>query len=47
VEESLAALARGHGLTAYAPLVERAGHAVAQAEHTLYLGPGGVEVLTQ
>jgi methionyl aminopeptidase len=47
VEESLAALARGHGLTAYAPLVERAGHAVAQAEHPLYLGPGGVEVLTQ
>jgi methionyl aminopeptidase len=34
-------------LISYAPLRETAGHAVAQAEHTVYVGPGGVEVLTR
>jgi methionyl aminopeptidase len=33
-------------LTSYPPLVERGGRPVAQAEHTLYLGPEGTEVLT-
>jgi methionine aminopeptidase len=33
-------------LTSYPPLVERGGRPVAQAEHTLYLGPDGTEVLT-
>jgi len=34
-------------LMCYAPLRETAGHAVAQAEHTVYVGAGGVEVLTR
>jgi len=34
-------------LMSYAPLRETAGHAVAQAEHTVYVGPAGVEVLTR
>jgi methionyl aminopeptidase len=33
-------------LTCYPPLVERGGRPVAQAEHTIYLGPDGTEVLT-
>jgi methionyl aminopeptidase len=33
-------------LTSYPPLVERGGRPVAQAEHTIYLGPEGTEVLT-
>jgi methionyl aminopeptidase len=36
---------QGH-LTSYPPLVERGGRPVAQAEHTVYLGPDGAEVLT-
>lgn len=47
VEASLAALARQSRLTAYPPLVERTGKPVAQAEHTLYVGPDAVEVLTR
>ena len=34
-------------LMSYAPLRETTGHAVAQAEHTVYVGPAGVEVLTR
>ncbi len=34
-------------LHAYAPLVETSGRKVAQAEHTLYVEPDGVEVLTR
>jgi len=34
-------------LMAYAPLRETSGHPVAQAEHTVYVGPSGVEVLTR
>ena len=32
---------------AYAPLAETTGRRVAQAEHTVYLGPEGVVVLTE
>lgn len=38
--------ARG-ALGAYPPLVEAAGHRVAQAEHTLWIDANGVEVLTR
>ena len=34
-------------LMAYPPLVETTGRPVAQAEHTLYVGADGVEVLTR
>jgi methionyl aminopeptidase len=34
-------------LMCYAPLRETSGHSVAQAEHTVYVGPAGVEVLTR
>ena len=47
VEETLAKLVAGGRLTSYAPLVEASGRAVAQAEHTLHVGPNGVEVLTR
>ena len=47
VEEALAAMLAGGRLAAYAPLVEASGRMVAQAEHTLYVGPEGVEVLTR
>lgn len=47
VEATLQALRQRSQLTAYPPLVERSGRKVAQAEHTLYLGPEGTEVLTR
>jgi len=47
VEATLSALARGGWLVRYPPLVELEGHLVAQAEHTLYVGPEGIEVLTR
>jgi methionyl aminopeptidase len=47
VETTLQALRQRNQLTAYPPLVERSGRKVAQAEHTLYLGPQGTEVLTR
>ena len=47
VEETLATLAARGRLASYAPLVEASGQPVAQAEHTLYIGPNGVEVLTR
>ena len=47
VESALRTLARRGRLHAYAPLVETSGHKVAQAEHTIYVGPEGVEVLTR
>jgi methionyl aminopeptidase len=47
VEETLAALLARGRLSAYAPLVESSGRAVAQAEHTLFVGRDGVEVLTR
>lgn len=47
VEQALVALKDQGRLTAYAPLLESTGRPVAQAEHTLYVGPAGVEVLTR
>jgi methionyl aminopeptidase len=47
LEECLASLARQDRLASYPPLVETSGRPVAQAEHTAYLGEGGVEVLTR
>jgi len=47
VEGTLQTLKQRGQLTAYPPLVERSGRKVAQAEHTLYLGPSGTEVLTR
>ena len=47
VEETLAWLRRHGRLTAYPPLVEKSGRQVAQAEHTIYVGPERVEVLTR
>ena len=47
VEATLQKLRQRGQLTAYPPLVERSGRKVAQAEHTLYLGPQGTEVLTR
>jgi methionyl aminopeptidase len=46
LERGLAALLAEGRLTAYAPLAEKSGRPVAQAEHTVYVGPDGVEVLT-
>jgi methionyl aminopeptidase len=47
IEGALQALRQRGQLTSYPPLVERSGRKVAQAEHTLYLGPNGTEVLTR
>ena len=46
LEHTLAALRRAGSLMTYAPLVETGGRPVAQAEHTIYIGASGVEVLT-
>ena len=46
VEDTLAKLARQGSLVRYPPLVEDEGVMVAQYEHSIYLGPQGVEVLT-
>jgi len=46
VEDTIQKLARQGSLMRYPPLVEEDGVMVAQTEHTLYLGPEGVEVLT-
>jgi methionyl aminopeptidase len=47
VEEAIAALRKKRALMAYAPLVEAGGKGVAQAEHTIFVGDEGVEVLTR
>jgi methionyl aminopeptidase len=47
LEETLSALAGAGRLAAYPPLVEASGRPVAQAEHTVYVGVAGVEVLTR
>jgi len=47
VEEALATLLARGALHGYAPLVETSGSLVAQAEHTVYIGAEGVEVLTR
>ena len=46
VELTITKLARQGSLMRYPPLVEEEGVMVAQTEHSLYLGPDGVEVLT-
>jgi methionyl aminopeptidase len=46
VEDVLSKLARQGSLMRYPPLVEEPGVMVAQTEHSLYLGPEGVEILT-
>lgn len=46
VEDTLSKLARQGSLMRYPPLVEDEGVMVTQTEHSLYLGPEGVEVLT-
>ncbi|HET6202448.1 MAG TPA: type II methionyl aminopeptidase [Planctomycetota bacterium] len=47
VEATLTALARADVLVRYPPLCEEEGKRVAQSEHTVYVGPDGVEVLTR
>jgi methionyl aminopeptidase len=46
VDETLSKLARQGSLMRYPPLVEADGVMVAQTEHSIYLGPEGVEILT-
>jgi len=46
VDDTLTKLARQGSLVRYPPLVEQPGAMVAQTEHTLYLGPDGVEIIT-
>ncbi|MEC8512846.1 MAG: type II methionyl aminopeptidase [Planctomycetota bacterium] len=46
VEDTISKLARQGVLVRYPPLVEQPGVLVAQTEHTLFLGPNGVEVIT-
>jgi methionyl aminopeptidase len=47
VQAALELLALRGRLHAYPPLVETSGKKVAQAEHTIYVGPDGVEVRTR
>jgi methionyl aminopeptidase len=47
VEAALQTLHSRGRLHAYPPLVETSGRKVAQAEHTIYVGRDGVEVLTR
>jgi methionyl aminopeptidase len=47
LETALSALRRSGDLAAYPPLVEESNAPVAQAEHTVYVGREGVEVLTR
>jgi methionyl aminopeptidase len=46
VEDTLSKLTKQGSLMRYPPLVEEEGVMVAQTEHSLYLGPDGVEILT-
>ena len=46
VEHAITKLAQQGVLRRFPPLVEEEGVMVAQSEHTLYIGPSGVEVLT-
>lgn len=46
VEATLRALHAARKLAAYPPLVDADGRRIAQAEHTVYVGSDGVEVLT-
>ncbi|MEM6569307.1 MAG: type II methionyl aminopeptidase [Planctomycetota bacterium] len=46
VEDAISKLARQGSLVRYPPLVEQPGVLVAQTEHTLFLGPDGLEIIT-
>jgi methionyl aminopeptidase len=46
VEETLSRLVKQGSLMRYPPLVEEDGVMVAQTEHSIHLGPEGVEILT-
>lgn len=46
VEDAISKLAKQGSLMRYPPLVEDEGVMVAQTEHSMYLGPEGVEILT-
>ena len=46
LEETISKLARQGALMRYPPLVEEADVMVAQTEHSIYLGPDGIEILT-
>ncbi len=46
VERTLRALRQSGRLAAYPPLVDAAGRRIAQAEHTVFVGRDGAEVLT-
>ena len=46
VEETIRALQAARLLSGYPPLVDAEGRRIAQAEHTVYVGDDGVEVLT-
>ncbi|MEO0661851.1 MAG: type II methionyl aminopeptidase [Planctomycetota bacterium] len=46
LDDTISKLARQGSLVRYPPLVENDGVMVAQTEHTLFLGPDGVEIIT-
>ena len=46
LEDTLTKLARQGSLMRYPPLVEEEDVMVAQTEHSIFLGPDGVEILT-
>lgn len=46
MEDTISKLAKQGSLMRYPPLVEEPGVMVAQTEHSLYVGPDGVEILT-
>jgi len=46
LEEAISKLAKQGSMLRFPPLVEDAGVMVAQTEHSLYVGPDGVEVIT-
>lgn len=46
VEDTITKLARQGSLMRYPPLVEEEGVMVTQTEHSMYIGPEGVEILT-
>ncbi|MEE8467017.1 MAG: type II methionyl aminopeptidase [Planctomycetota bacterium] len=46
VEDTISKLTKQGSLVRYPPLVEEEGVMVAQTEHSMYIGPDGVEILT-
>ena len=46
LEDTLGRLARQGSIMRYPPLVEEEGVMVSQTEHSMFLGPDGVEILT-